>query len=177
MLAGLIVILSISFVLPSSAFAQYSGVAKQRRHEKNLPSNLLRFDVSDFDVLSDEKWERLTESHARTVVVHWPDGRQTKGLEKHVHSLKAMFDYAPDARVRSHRVKFGSADWTCVISQIEGTFTRPWHSSVGKEIRPNGKRFLISICTVRHWNKKGLIEEEYLFWDNQHLMRQLGLTR
>jgi hypothetical protein len=175
-LAGYIVTFSISIVIVSSGFAQYTGVAKHRSHEKDLPSNLLRFDASDFDVLRDDKWERLTRSHSETVTVHWPDGRQTKGLENHVHSLKAMFSYAPDARVRAHSVKFGSEDWTCVISDIEGTFTRPWRSSDGKEFRPNGRRFHIPICTVRHWNNKGLVEEEYLFWNNQLLMRQLGLT-
>ena len=32
------------------------------------------FDVLDFDVFSNQKWDRLHESHARDIVVTWPDG-------------------------------------------------------------------------------------------------------
>ena len=174
--AVLVLTLSVSLALASSSFAQYSGIAKHRKHEEGVPSNLLRFNASDFDVLAHHDWQRLTEKHARNVVVHWPDGHQTKGLDKHVADVKAMFAYAPDTRVRAHRVKFGSEDWTCVISDIEGTFTKPLRGPDGMDVRPNGKRFHIAVCTVRHWNKKGLVAEEYLFWDNQRLLRQLGLS-
>jgi hypothetical protein len=31
------------------------------------------------------------------------------------------------------------------------------------------------MCTVGHW-KNGLMDEEYLFWDNQEFMKQVGLA-
>jgi hypothetical protein len=31
------------------------------------------------------------------------------------------------------------------------------------------------MCTVGHW-KNGLMDEEYLFWDNQSSMKQIGLA-
>jgi hypothetical protein len=158
-------------------FGQYAGVAKHSKHEEGVPTNLLRFETSDFDVLAHHNWKRLTEKHARNVIVHWPDGRQTKGIAKHVQDVKTIFAYAPDTRVRTHHVKFGAGDWTCVITEIEGTFTNPLRTSEGKERRPNGKRFRAAVCTVRHWNRKDLVDEEYLFWDNQSLMRQIGLAK
>jgi hypothetical protein len=31
------------------------------------------------------------------------------------------------------------------------------------------------MCTVGHW-KNGVMDEEYLFWDNQTYMKQIGVT-
>ena len=33
------------------------------------------------------------------------------------------------------------------------------------------------MCTVGHWNNKGVMDEEYLFWDNQRLMKQIGMAK
>jgi len=118
----------------------------------------------------------LKLSHAKDVLVHWPDGRQTKGLAKHTEDLKAVFAYAPDIRVQSQRTGFGSRDWTCFIAQMKGTFTRPMPTSHGN-ISPTGKSFTIAACAVAHWNRSGLMDEEYLFWDNQSLMRQIGIAK
>ena len=40
--------------------------------------NLKVFDVLDFDVFSNQRWDRLGESHAKDIVVTWPDGHETK---------------------------------------------------------------------------------------------------
>jgi len=32
------------------------------------------------------------------------------------------------------------------------------------------------MATVSHWNRQGTMSEEYLFWDNQTYVRQLGLA-
>lgn len=175
LLSVMILSTSVSF-LPRS-FGQYAGIAKYREDERNTNQHLARIGTLDFQVFTHQKWDRLKESHAKDIVVHWPDGRQTKGLAKHSEDLKAMFVYAPDTHVRVHPVKFGSADWTCVIGTMEGTFTKPMPTPDGKEIPPTGKRFKITMCTVGHWNKKGLMDEEYLFWDNQSLMRQIGVAK
>jgi hypothetical protein len=39
--------------------------------------NLKTFDELDFDVWSNQKWDRASESHAENVKVYWPDGRVT----------------------------------------------------------------------------------------------------
>src|SRR3989454_3264406 len=54
-------------------------------HEKQAPAvekNLKVFDTLDFDVFSNQKWDRLHESHAKDIVVTWPDGHETKGIDK-----------------------------------------------------------------------------------------------
>ena len=73
-------------------------------------------------------------------------------------------------------MKFGSGDWTSVTGIMEGTFTKPMPIGNGKSLPPSGKRFTIAMCTVGHW-KDGVMDEEYLFWDNLTYMKQLGLLK
>jgi hypothetical protein len=81
---------------------------------------------------------------------------------------------APDTRIEVHPVKFGSGEWTSVIGEMEGTFTKPMPTGDGKTIAPTGKLLKIPMCAVGRW-KNGVMVEEYLFWDNQTYMKQLGL--
>jgi SnoaL-like polyketide cyclase len=137
--------------------------------------HLATFDSLDFDVFTNQKWDRLHESHSKDITVHWPDGHQTKGIEKHIEDLKAMFVYAPDTRIQVHPIKIASGEWTSVVGVMEGTFTRPIPTPDGKTIPPTGRPFKLTMCTVGHW-KDGVMDEEYLFWDNQTFMKQIGLA-
>ena len=118
---------------------------------------------------------RLHETHTEDVLVHWPDGRQVRGLQRHIDDLSALFVYAPDTRIKVHPVRIASGDWTSVIGVMEGTFTKPMPTADGKSIAPTGKTFKLPMCTVGHW-KDGAMDEEYLFWDNQTYMAQLGVS-
>jgi len=137
---------------------------------------LVIFDTLDFDVYTHQKWDRFKESHAQDILVHYPDGHTSKGLDKHIEELKPMFVFAPDTRIEVHPVKFGSGEWTSVIGVLEGTFTKPMPVGGGKVIQPTGKKFKLEMSTVGHW-KNGLMDEEYLFWDNQSFMKQIGLAQ
>jgi hypothetical protein len=148
--------------------AQYEAEAKA------IAQNIATFDTLDYEVFTGQQWARLHESHSKNVVVHWPDGHQTDGIEKHIEDLKAMFVYAPDTRIKVHTVKIGSGEWTAVIGIMEGTFTKPMPTPDGKTIQPTGKPYKITMCTVGHW-KDGVMTEEYLFWDNLTFMKQIGL--
>ncbi len=35
--------------------------------------------------------------------------------------------------------------------------------------------YSLPMVTIGHWNKQGIMFEEYLFWDNQEFMREIGL--
>lgn len=139
-----------------------------------VQANIATFDDLDFNVFTNQKWDELSRSHSKDILVHWPDGHTTTGIEKHIEDLKAMFVYAPDSRVKVHSVKFGSGEWTSVIGEMEGTFTKPMPMGGGKTIAPTGKAFKLPMCTVGRW-QNGVMVEEYLFWDNQTFMKQLGL--
>jgi len=144
--------------------------------ERAVDGHITTFDTLDFQVFTHQQWERLHESHSQDVKVHWPDGHMTTGLQRHIDDLKALFVYAPDTRIRVHSVKFGSGEWTSVIGEMEGTFTQPMPGPNGHTIRPTGKAFKITMCTVGHW-KNGVMDEEYLFWDNLTYMKQIGLMQ
>ena len=77
------------------------------RQASAVERNLKTFDALDFDVFSNQKWDRLHESHAKDIVVTWPDGHETKGIDRHIEDLKALFVFAPDIAIKVHPVRFG----------------------------------------------------------------------
>jgi hypothetical protein len=136
--------------------------------------NLATFDELDYVVFSNQQWTRLHESHAKDVIVNWPDGHKTNGIDKHIEDLKAMFVYSPDTQIKVHPVKIGSGEFTAVTGIMTGTFSAPMPTGDGKFIQPTGKKFVLPMCTVGHW-KDGVMIEEFLYWDNQTYMKQIGL--
>lgn len=171
----LIGITALTAVMASTAMAADSELAKYKEAERIGKAHLATFDTLDFEVFTNQKWDRLKESHAKDIVVHWPDGRQTKGLDVHTQDLKAMFVYAPDTRIKEHPIKIASGEWTSVVGIMEGTFTKPMPTPDGKTIAPTGKPFKLMMSTVGRW-KNGVMVEEFLFWDNQAFMKQIGLA-
>jgi hypothetical protein len=148
-------------------------------HEVQAPEvekNLKVFDTLDFDVYSNQKWDRLKESHAKDIVVTWPDGHETKGIEAHIADLKQQFLFAPDTAIKSHPIRFGSGSWTTATGVMTGTFTKPMAIADGKFIQPTGKRYALGMVTVGHW-VNGTMDHEWLFWDNAHFMKQIGLAK
>ena len=141
-----------------------------------IAQNLMKFDTLDFDVFSNQKWDRLKESHAQDIIVSWPDGHDTHGIEKHIEDLKGMFVAMPDLRVTEHPIKIANGHWTAVTGRMVGTFTKPMPGANGKPIPPTGKKVDMLMATIGHWTDAGVMDHEWLFWDNQTYMRQLGLT-
>lgn len=175
--------LAAALTLPAEAHAQNQNIVLRPTAPPPAPQpqaqaverNLKTFDVLDFDVFSNQKWERLHESHAKDIVVTWPDGHETKGIDVHIDDLKALFVYAPDIEIKVHPIRFGSGEWTAVTGVMTGTFSRPMPIGGGKFIEPTGKRFALPMATIAHW-KKGTMDHEWLFWDSQEFMKQLGLA-
>jgi hypothetical protein len=141
-----------------------------------VAKDIATFDELDFVVFTNQQWTRLHESHAKDVIVNWPDGHHTNGIDKHIEDLKALFVYAPDTAIRQHPVKFGSGDFTAVTGVMTGTFTKPMPIGDGKFIQPTGKAFSIPMCTVGHW-KNGVMVEEFLYWDNLTYLKQIGVMQ
>lgn len=139
-----------------------------------IASHLKTFDELDFDVFSNQKWDRLKESHAQNIKVYWPDGRMVEGIGQHIEDLKKLFVHAPDTRIKEHPIKFGSGNYTLVTGVFEGTFTKPMPVGNGKFIQPTGKAFKMPMATVGIW-QNGVMIEEHLFWDNQTYAKQIGL--
>lgn len=139
-----------------------------------ISSHLKTFDALDFDVFSNQQWDRFKESHAQNIKVFWPDGHVTEGLATHLEDMKKLFVHAPDTRIKEHPIKFGSGNYTLVTGVFEGTFTKPMPIGNGKFIQPTGKAFKMPMATVGIW-ENGVMKEEHLFWDNQTYAKQIGL--
>jgi len=148
-----------------------------------FPHNLTRaerqhletFDELDFEVFTHADWARLGESHAQDVRVHWPDGHYTDGIDTHIEDLAALFVWAPDTRILSHPLRVAKNELTAVTGVMQGTFTRPMPDGNGGFIQPTGKKYAINMATVGIWNRRGTMDEEFLFWDNQTFYSQIGL--
>lgn len=141
-----------------------------------VAKNMKTFETADFDVFSNQKWDRLSESHAKDIIVNYPDGHSTKGLAKHIEDIKDMFVYAPDTKIRVHPIGFGAGDWTCATGIMTGTFSKPMPIGGGKFIPPTGKSFSITLCTIGHW-KDGVMIEESALYDSMTFMKQMGLAK
>jgi hypothetical protein len=155
-----------------------TGAAQPYEAEQKLVAGHMEtFDDLDYNVFSGQKWTELHRSHSQDILVHWPDGHTTKGIDKHIEDLSAMFVWAPDTRIKEHPVKVGQKDWTAVIGVMEGTFSQPMPIGDGKTIAPTGKAYKIQMATLGHWKADGTMDEEYLFWDNQEFMKEIGLGK
>jgi len=179
---ALTVALGLGMSVPGAAQASSITAAKPKGMSYKAAEALVRkhietFDDLDYNVFTNQQWTELHRSHTDDVLVHWPDGHTTKGIEKHIEDLKAMFVYAPDTRIKQHTVKMGQGEWTAVIGVMEGTFTQPMPIGDGKFIQPTGKPYKITMATIGHWTKAGNMDEEYLFWDNMTFMNQIGLGK
>jgi predicted ester cyclase len=139
-----------------------------------VEAHLAVFDKLDFDVFSNQKWDQLNESHADDIVVTWPDGHETKGIETHIKDLKALFVFAPDIKISEHPIRFGSGSWTTATGVMTGTFSEAMPIGEGKTIPASGKAFALGMVTVGHWTD-GKMDHEWLYWDNGDFMKQIGL--
>jgi predicted ester cyclase len=168
--------------------ASFSGCQKQsqqqiplrpgefgRAVEQGQPArNIQVFDTLDFDVFSNQKWDRLHESHADDIIVSWPDGHDTHGIQRHIEDLKKLFIHAPDTAIKIHPIRIANGDWTAVTGIMTGTFTRPMPMPDGSVIQPTGKKFSLPMATIGHW-ANGKMDHEWLYWDNATYMAQLGI--
>ncbi len=182
----LILVLSMLFLAITVANAQKKNISEKEynnltaqlksfmKEKAQGEENLREFDVLDFEVFSSQKWERLHESHAENIIVNWPDGHQTFGIDKHIEDLKFLFVFAPDTRIKQHPIRLSSGNYTAVMGVMEGTFTEEMPIGDGKTIKPTGKSFTLPMATIGKW-ENGAMVEEWLFWDNKSYFGQIGL--
>ncbi|SEW21579.1 SnoaL-like polyketide cyclase [Cognatiyoonia koreensis] len=154
--------------------AALAELAQHQAEDAKIAEHLNTFDVLDFEVFSNQQWDRLHESHADDVIVHWPDGRTTTGIDVYIEDLKAFFVFAPDTKIETHPIRIGQGEWTGVVGEIKGTFTEPMPIGDGQFIQPTGNSYSLTMATIGHWTAAGNMSEEYLFWDNDSFYKQMA---
>ena len=172
---AVVLLLGGACVVGVTALGRVGTAASQVPKDINT-QRLEKFDELDFEAFSKANWDLFHKTHTDDVVVVWPDGHETQGFAKHIEDMKYMFSYAPDTKITGHPVKVASGDWTAVVGEMTGTFSKPMVTADGKTIQPTGKKFKLQMSTFAHW-KGDKFDKEILFWDNQAYMQQIGLAK
>ena len=96
-----------------------------------------------------------------------------RGSKTHIAELKPQFVFAPDTRIREHPVKIQS--WRMDLgARLDGGDGLPADANAERAHRTyRAKKFKPLMSTVGHW-KSGVMDEEFLFWDNASFMKQIG---
>ncbi len=160
--------------------AQVAKLEKQlkeyRDAEETVAGNLKRFGQLDLVAFNNRDWDLIKDIHHEDVQAMGGDGFVSDGMvPAHEWDLKFLFETFPDYRINEHLIKFGSGEWTAGLSSATGTFTEPMKLRDGSIIEPTGKSFELKAITLARW-ENGRIMEEYIFWDNAHLLNQLGVN-
>ena len=163
--------------VPLTAARADAAVLKRLQAEQTQEDrNLQTFDELDFVHYSGQQWDHFHRSHAQNILVHYPDGTTTTGLDAHLAALKPQFEFAPDTRIKVHPIKVAQGNLTAVTGIMEGTFTRPMALPDGKTLAPTNKPFKLAMATFGRW-ENGVMVEEWLFWDNQAFLKQIGAAQ
>ena len=179
--AALFATLLVAGVMGCSGAASSDGAADAQASlgdsAKMIAQNLMKFDTLDLVIFSHQQFDRFKESHAEDIIVTWPDGHETTGLARHLEDMKAMFVPTPDLTIPEHPIKIGNGHWTAVVGRMTGTFSKPMPIGNGKNVPPTGKKIDMLMTTIGHWTDAGVMDHEWLFWDNQTYMKQMGLAK
>jgi hypothetical protein len=132
------------------------------------------------DAWNARDWDTFDAHHSGdSVVVYWPgqEDSPTHGGHDHLAEAQRFCTAFPDNRVhnRPYAILFGEGDYTCFVTRFTGTFTAPLELPDGSTIQPTGKAFDVLYSTTARWTE-GKIIEEYLFYDNGTLLKQIGLA-
>ncbi len=130
------------------------------------------------DAWNTQDWDTFNTRHATDVKVYWPGQPDPSvGRAAHEEESKQYFKTFPDNHVgnRPYKMLFAQDEYTCSVADFTGTMKGQMMGTNGETIQPTNKSFKVEFCTVAHWNDKGEITEERLFYDLVSVMRQLGL--
>ena len=123
----------------------------------------------------DEKLIRQIYDPNVTVII--ANVTTTKGIDNQLKMIKSMYDTAPDIKIKTHGIQFGSGDYTAVEQFMEGTFTGPMEMPDGTFVQPTGKEFKITALSILKWNDNDRIIEERVYSDDKSFMEQLGINK
>ena len=143
--------------------------------EAIVQRNLELFDELDLIAFNNRDMERIAEIHMPDVKVINRDGQVTEPFDPdHKDELLFLFETFPDFSINEHPIGFGQGNWTAGLSISTGTFLNPMKLPDGTVIEPTGESFEVRIVTLAKW-QDGRIVEEYLIWDNEDWMKQIGV--
>jgi hypothetical protein len=109
--------------------------------EREVTRNLNSMDDLDFTAWNGADWHDLfARYHTGDVLVDIHGQPPTHGIGEHIDAMNAMVRATGGipAQIRSHPIRFGSDDWTCVVGEFEdggrmGTVAKWRDGAIGEE--------------------------------------------
>lgn len=154
--------------------AQVDAHSAERAQTKR---HLELFDEMDLNAFNSHDLDRIGEIHHKDVEVFMgmmPVDQRTKGYAPdHVAELHFLWDQF-DMKIPEHTIGFGYGEWTAGVSITTGRFAKPITTPDGKVHQPNDKTFEIQVATLAKWKDEQIVEE-YIYWDQDAIYRQLGI--
>ena len=90
--------------------------------DDQVTRNLNSMDDLDFRAWNGADWNGLfARCHTDDVVVDIHGQTPTHGIDEHIDAMKAFVQTTggTPAQIKSHPIKFGSGDWTCVVGEFD----------------------------------------------------------
>ena len=90
--------------------------------DETVTRNLQRMDDLDFAGWNKADWDGVfARNHTADVLVAVRGQASTHGIGEHIEAMKAFVESTGGApvQVKSHPIRFGSGDWTCVVGELE----------------------------------------------------------
>ena len=162
MLKKLALVLSLLLVAMMTLPCQAQSASEQ---EKNKTVARAAF----FDYLNHKDFKRFEEIHTKDFVKHY-NNSPAENLSEEMQDAKAQFDSSSDLAFTENWM-IAEGDKVAVCFTARGT-----HDGAFQGVPATGKRYELSSMTVWRF-VDGKIAEEWVFFDELDLYRQLGLFK
>ncbi len=144
------------------------GNAKVKQH-------LALCEKLNFEGANKHNEQIVRQIYDKNVLVRMSSGETITGIDQLLKFMMQMYKLAPDCKIVSHGIQFGSGDWTAVIQNMQGTFTGDLKTPDGKVIPPTGKEFKMEVLSLLKWKDNKIIEERD-YWDEGTFNKQIGVS-
>ncbi len=137
----------------------------------------MRLLLSLNDAWNAHDWKAYEKFYAIDVDVFWPgQEKPTHGRESHIKEVIEITSTFPDNQVvhEPNQMFFGEGEFTCIVTDLTGSFLGPMIQFDGKKSSPTGKKFKVELCRLNQWRNHEIVEEKR-FYDKILLMQQIGL--
>ena len=91
--------------------------------DDTVTRNLENMDELDFKGWNGADWDGVfARHHTDGVLVQVQGQAPTHGISEHIDAMKAFVESTGGTplQVSSHPIAFGSGEWTCVVSELDG---------------------------------------------------------
>ena len=128
---------------------------------------------NDLEGFNKRNWSMVEKIYDKNLVARMGGGMVVNGLDQYMKMAEIGMQAMPDVKITNHEVAFGCGDFTCVVANMEGTFTGPMKNPDGTKTDPTQKHFKNRYSVVSKWQGLKIIRED-TYWD-QDMDKAMGV--